>query len=96
MKMAPKSEHEIPVPLRPERAKVIKNLRMIADDIERGYDGFDCFIGYDFINITDDIRDGEAKRNERSVTLKDDNPLKNIEKTILGQFLLGRQCHNEK
>jgi hypothetical protein len=60
--MAPKPMHDIPAPPTPERAKAIKNLRMIADDLERGCGGFNYFIGYDFINITDDIINGENRR----------------------------------
>jgi len=39
---------------------------MIADDIERGYGGFNYFVGYDFINITDDVLEGQRKRGQRS------------------------------
>lgn len=61
---SPTPKHEIPCPPTPQRAKAIKNLRMIADDLERGYDGFDCFVDYDFAHITEDI---EAGKNERTI-----------------------------
>lgn len=60
--MVPKPDHEIPCPPTPQRAEAIKNLRMIADDIEQGYGGFNFFVGYDFINISDDIMSAEKRR----------------------------------
>jgi hypothetical protein len=63
---APKPSYGIPCPPTPQRAAAIKNLRMIADDIKRGYGGFDYFVGYDFINITDDVLEGQRKRGQRS------------------------------
>jgi len=63
--MAPKPDHDVscpPMVASQTRKEAIKNLRMIANDLERGYDGFNYFIGYDFINITDDILSGEKRR----------------------------------
>ena len=61
---APEPAYHIPAPITPQRAEAIKNLRMIADDIERGYGGFNCFVGYDFMNITDDIMEGQRRRQK--------------------------------
>lgn len=61
---APRPTHEIPCPPTPRRAKAIKNLRMIADDLERGYDGFGFLVEYDFINLPFDITEGEKRRKQ--------------------------------
>lgn len=62
----PRPTHEVQCPPTPQRAKAIKNMRMIADDIERGYDGFDFLAGYDFINLPFDISEGEKRRKQNS------------------------------
>jgi hypothetical protein len=58
----PESTRKMPCPPTPERAEAIKNLRMIADDIEKGYGGFNFLVGYDFVNLPLDIISGESKR----------------------------------
>ena len=62
MSYAPEPIHRIPCLLAPERSKAIKNLRMIADHIEQGFNGFDFLVGYDFINLPFDVEAGEQKR----------------------------------
>lgn len=69
----PKPDYEARIPIAPNRKEAIKNLRMIADDIERGYSGFDCFVDYDFVHITQDIEAGAQNRKA-----KNDGPMKMV------------------
>jgi len=57
-----------PPPLRcpptPKQSIAIKNLRMIANDIENGFDGFNFLLGYDFCNMPFDIEEGKNRREK--------------------------------
>jgi len=67
---APPPDHEVHCPPTPKQAIAIKNLRMIANDIENGSDCFNCFIGYDFSRITEDIKAGNQNRNTGHTLIK--------------------------
>ena len=60
----PLPDHEIHCPPTPKQSIAIKNLRMIANDIENGFDGFNFLLGYDFCNLPFDIEEGKNRREK--------------------------------
>lgn len=44
------------------REQTIKTLRLMADDLEKGCDGFNFLVGYDFTNLPYDVEVGKAIR----------------------------------
>ena len=63
---APPPDHEVHCPPTPKQAIAIKNLRMIANDIENGADSFNFLLDYDFCNLPFDIAEGEKRREQVS------------------------------